>query len=435
MIVLFVHRLVKTSLLELVKLSFFGKLAVQIQPAMSNKLLPTRTSANKNHTLGSLLKPYTVSQLIAAFAAELTSTSNYPRHAKAYVKDCLRKKVPIDGISFSRYTTELAANRISPIRKFVLFYQQIGQPDVIADPPRVRVPPAANELILRYIRQAKNLRGDNSKLTYTKALNAFFVFVDEQQREGAPASLSGQTVSDYVDHLRQNDYSPFTINLYLSAIKQLANWCIQQRSDLGLVEHQLNDLRDVDSVRGLTVERTFYKESLESVEREQLLQSSLPLREMAMLVLLSIEGLRTVELTRLRLSDLDFERHVLHILGKGKNTRKPIRFFAACRQVLQAYLDEEGRWPVGAGQRSEFLFPDLKTYQIRYIVDKQLQRLGLKRQGMSAHSLRHTAGQLLLETGISLEHVQQHLRHETLETTQFYTKKMTQKTYLQQMPE
>ncbi|PRY20394.1 integrase/recombinase XerD [Spirosoma oryzae] len=402
---------------------------------MSHKLLPTSTDASQNQAVGALRKPYTVSQLIAAFTAELTRTSNYPRHARAFVKDCLRKGIAIDGVSFSRFTAELPANRISPIRKFLLFYQQIGQPDVIADPPRVRVPPAANDLILRFIRQAKNLRGDNSKLTYTKALNAFFLFVDEQQQQGLSASLSGQTVSDYVDHLRQNDYSPFTINLYLSAIKQLASWCIQQRAELGLVEHQLNDLRDVDSVRGLAVERTFYKDSLEAVEREQLLAHSLPLRELAMLVLLSVEGLRTVELTRLRLSDLDFERQVLQVLGKGKNTRKPIRFFAACRHVLQAYLVEEGRWPVGAGQRSEFLFSDLKTYQIRYVVDKQLQRLGLKRQGMSAHSLRHTAGQLLLEAGISLEHVQQHLRHETLETTQFYTKKMTQKTYLQQMPD
>jgi len=54
---------------------------------------------------------------------------------------------------------------------------------------------------------------------------------------------------------------------------------------------------------------------------------------------------------------------------------------------------------------------------------------------MSAHSLRHTVGQLLLENGVSLKHVQQHLRHETIETTQFYTKKQTIKSYLKQMPD
>ncbi len=39
------------------------------------------------------------------------------------------------------------------------------------------------------------------------------------------------------------------------------------------------------------------------------------------------------------------------------------------------------------------------------------------------------------DSGISQEHVQQHLRYQTLETTQFYARKMTQKTYLQQMLE
>lgn len=103
---------------------------------------------------------------------------------------------------------------------------------------------------------------------------------------------------------------------------------------------------------------------------------------------------------------------------------------------MQTCLTQTDRWPIQTSRRSELLFPDLRIHQIRYIIDKQLKRHGLKRAGMSAHSLRHTVGQLLLEMGVSLEHVQQqHLRHETIETTQFYTKKQTPKTYLQQMPD
>ncbi|MCY7355893.1 MAG: tyrosine-type recombinase/integrase, partial [Rudanella sp.] len=137
----------------------------------------------------------------------------------------------------------------------------------------------------------------------------------------------------------------------------------------------------------------------------------------------------------LKLGDLDFDRHQLHVLGKGRSTKKAIKFFAACRQVLQTYLEETDRWPIPTGRRGESLFAELKTHQIRYMVDKQLRKHGLKRVGMSAHSLRHTVGQLLLEEGVSLEHVQQNLRHETLETTQFYTKKKTRKTYFEQMPD
>lgn len=378
---------------------------------------------------------YTVSQLITYFAADLPSSSNYPRHARAYLKFCLQKQFSIDGFSFSRYTADLPPNRVSPIRRFLIFYQSIGSPLVIIDPKCTKIPPAANELVLHFIREAKNLRGDHTKETYTKSLNAFFLFVDQQQQTGQQAALNGVTVSDFIQQLKLNNYSAFTINLYLSTIKQLANWCIRKRDELALDANQLNELRDIAEVRGLAIERTFYKDSLESQERDELLTSADSARDGAILALLSLEGLRTVEVTRLRLGDIDINRRQLQVLGKGKHTKKAIKLFATCITYLQAYLTETNQWPIQAGQRNEFLFKDLKTYQIRYIVDKHLNRNGLKREGMSAHSLRHTVGQLLLEKGVSLEHVQQHLRHETIETTQFYTRKQTRKTYFGQMPD
>jgi integrase/recombinase XerC len=385
--------------------------------------------------VGNAATRYTVSQLIRYFASGLPKTSNYPRHARAFVEDCLAHSFAVDTFSVARYTAGLPANRVSPIRKFWQFYQQLGQPLVVADPKQSSLPPAANDLVLRFIRETKTLRGEHSKETYTRALNAFFGYVDEQHQVGNPASLSSLTVADFVAHLKAADYSPFTVNLYLSAVKQMAGWCIRRREELQLTDAQLNDLRDIEAVHGLAVERTFYKESLEVQEREQLLAEAESAKDVAILALLGIEGLRTVEVTRLRLGDLDFERQQLHVLGKGKNTRKAIKFFAACRQPLERYLTETGRWPLPPERRNESVFGELKTHQIRYIVDKHLRQQGLKRKGMSAHSLRHTVGQLLLEAGVTLEHVQQHLRHETMETTQFYTKKQTQRTYLRQMPD
>lgn len=81
-----------------------------------------------------------------------------------------------------------------------------------------------------------------------------------------------------------------------------------------------------------------------------------------------------MEVTRLRLGDIDFSRRELKVLGKGKHTKKAIKLFAACSSYLQAYLEEQGQWPVQASQHPEWLFVDLKTYQIRYIVDKQLRK-------------------------------------------------------------
>jgi integrase/recombinase XerD len=391
--------------------------------------------ANSTTAVGRASTTYTISQVITYFAVDLPASSNYPRHARAYVEFCLSEGFGVDQFSMDRYTAGFPPNRITPVRRFVKFYLALGSPELILDPKKRTIPPAANELVLGFIREAKNLRGDHSKETYTKALNAFFIYVDDQLALDQSASLSGLTVSDFVQYLKDNQYSAFTINLYLSAVKQLSAWCIRRRDILHLTEEQLNALRDIDDVRGLAIERTFYKDSLEADERQQVLGDVETIRDRAVLVLLALEGLRTVELTRLKLGDLDFGRHQLKVLGKGKSTRKVIKFFVGCRTVLQTYLEETNRWPIAQGRQGDYLFDDLKTHQIRYIVDKQLKKYGLKRTGMSAHSLRHTVGQLLLEEGVSLEHVQQHLRHETIETTQFYTKKKTRKTYFQQMPD
>lgn len=395
----------------------------------------TSLSQHREDALGPAQFVYSVSQIIRYFAAGLPSTSNYPRHARAYLDHCITNGYGVDDWSFECYTAGRKPNRITPVRKFVQFYRTQGAPRIVADPPRPKLPPAMNELILLFLREATHLRGDRSKETYTKALNAFFRHVEARQRAGEPASLSGQTVGEWVGCLRDTDYSAFTINLYLSAVKQLARWSIRARERLQLDTDQLNALRDVADVRGLVIPRTFYKDSLDAGERDQLLAAIDHPRDRAIVALLVLEGLRTVEVTRLRRGDLHFSRRLLSVRGKGKDTKEDIKLFDACADYLRGYLESVGNWPLMLTGRGEKLFPDLTTYQIRYIVDKYLRRIGLKRAGLSAHSLRHTTGQLLLEANVELVHVQQHLRHQTLETTQFYTKKRTRQAYFEQLPD
>ena len=371
----------------------------------------------------------TISQVLAYFAAGLAKPGNYPRLVRPYLEFCLANQYPIDRLSLGLFAAGLTPNRISPIRKFLVFYYTHAKPRIIADPPRVsKTIPAANELILGFLTDSTTLRGDESKDTYTKSLNAFFEYLAEEQRQGRPASFNGQTVDRYVAWMKQASLSAFTVNLRLSAIKQLAAWVIKNRQQVGLVPDQVDALRDVAAVRGLTIERKFYKDSLTRSERDRLLDFIDDTADRALIALLVIEGLRTVEVTRLRVSDIDFEREQLWIKGKGKATHKDVHLFPSCAQALRTYLQDVVYWPVLA-QPSKALFANLKTYQIRYRIDKYLTQLGLKRPRMSGHSLRHTTGQLLIQEGIEPIHVQRHLRHELFETTQFYIKKQTEQDY------
>ncbi len=391
-----------------------------------------------------------VGQLLNQFTAWLAKPNaarpgNYPRLTRPFILYCLANRLPITVSSLRIYAGGKAGNQVSPVKKFLLFYQMQGMPTIVPDTPaRKRIPAAANELILGYLAEATHLRGDKTKENYTQALNAFFLYIANEQEAGRPASCSALTIGNYVNDLGARGLSAFTVNFYLSPLKQLTKWVIKNRSRLGLTDAQADDLRDVQAVRGLTIERGFYKDSLDESERDQLLTSIDDPTNRAIVALLVLEGLRTVEVTRLTVGDIEFERGQLLIRGKGKNTKKAIKLFRPCADVLRQYL-QAGSGPfsaapngyAGAGEplRSSALFPDLTTAQIRYRVDKYLKALNLKRPKMSAHSLRHTAGQIMIDKGVEPMWVQRHLRHELFETTQFYIKKQTEKDYFVKMPD
>jgi len=377
----------------------------------------------------------TVSQLINLFTAWLEKPGNYPRLVRPFILYCLANRLDIGVGSLRVYAGGKSGNKVSPVKKFLLFYQMQGMPTILPDPPaRKRIPVAANELILGYLAEATHLRGDKTKENYTQALNAFFLYMADEQEADRAASFSALTIGNYVNDLRARGLSAFTVNFYLSPLKQLTTWVIKNRNRLGLTDGQADDLRDVQAVSGLSIERGFYKDSLDEPERDQLLASIDNPTDRAIVALLVLEGLRTVEVTRLTVGDIEFERGQLQVRGKGKSTKKAIKLFRPCADALRHYL-QSGEGVSAEGPKSTALFPALKTAQIRYRVDKYLKVLDLKRPKMSAHSLRHTAGQIMIDKGVEPMWVQRHLRHELFETTQFYIKKQTEKDYFVKMPD
>ena len=81
----------------------------------------------------------------------------------------------------------------------------------------------------------------------------------------------------------------------------------------------------------------------------------------------------------------------------------------------------------------EKLFPHLTTRMIRYHTQKYLEKAQLKTPRVSAHSLRHTTGQVLLKQGIDPIYVQRHLRHKNFATTQIYVQQQSEKEYFQHL--
>jgi site-specific recombinase XerD len=144
-------------------------------------------------------------------------------------------------------------------------------------------------------------------------------------------------------------------------------------------------------------------------------------RDFAIMTLVARLGLRSVEVARLELRDVDWRAGELVVRGKARRQdRLPLP--AEVGEALVAYL-AWGRAPAGA--RRLFLTCRAPRGPIRAdlvgdVVERACLRAGLPRVG--PHRLRHALAAELLRQGAGLAAISQVLRHQDLATTALYAK-------------
>ena len=153
----------------------------------------------------------------------------------------------------------------------------------------------------------------------------------------------------------------------------------------------------------------------------------LGLRDLAIIEVLYSCGIRVAELAGLNMTDIDFNGHLIKVLGKGNKERiVPIGWKAleAVRNYMEAVLPLRKKAQHIAG-RSVPLFINnrggrLTTRSVGSIIKRYALGCGLIID-ISPHSLRHTFATHLLDGGADLRSVQEMLGHMSLSTTQKYT--------------
>lgn len=123
-------------------------------------------------------------------------------------------------------------------------------------------------------------------------------------------------------------------------------------------------------------------------------------------------GLRISELSGLKLADI--KKGWVQVRGKGNKVRElPLleeleRLVTVYvkERVPKTYLFEKGNAPMNAAQ-------------LRYLLSKLFKNSGLK---VTPHQLRHSFATHLLNNGARIADVSELLGHETMATTQVYTK-------------
>ncbi|MEX2527436.1 MAG: site-specific tyrosine recombinase XerD [Gemmatimonadota bacterium] len=279
-------------------------------------------------------------------------------------------------------------------------------------------------------------------------------------------TASAFRVEWFVDHLAlERGLSPRTVEAYQGDLKRL----IKQLTELGVADpadvthHHLREhvfalkekgLAAASIRRAISCIRTYYEfllsegvvdadptERLESprgskvlprvLSREETVQlleapdsdSRMFWRDRAILETLYATGMRVSEAVGLRLGDLDLTDGFATVMGKGSKERiTPLG--AAARCALRRYLTEvRPAMDRGKAQGRVFLNvrgSPLSRVAVWTLVKETAQRAGLP-EGISPHTLRHTAATHLLEGGADLAMVQELLGHADIATTQIYT--------------
>jgi integrase/recombinase XerC len=148
-------------------------------------------------------------------------------------------------------------------------------------------------------------------------------------------------------------------------------------------------------------------------------------RDTAILRLLHDLALRRGELVSLDLSDVEFEKSRIAVIGKGKDEKEflslPIETTLVLKKWIDTRGDDSGALFTSLDRRTTGLVRRITGRAIHLIVKKLGKEIGINTR---PHGIRHTAiTQALItaqENGIPLEEVMQFSRHKDLSTIMVY---------------
>jgi integrase len=287
-------------------------------------------------------------------------------------------------------------------------------------------------------------RSENTRAAYYRDLVDFCRTVFNAEPERALRRFfsldevgAGIKVTQFKQMLRERGLSPASINRKLSALRAF----IDHARRRGIINWRIKDLIKGEKQRTDPKERI--RQHLPAVTVEGIAEALrkvlgvLPdkglqaLRDKTIIALMALHGLRRVEVARLSLSDLIDEPDgilALRVWGKGDKFRV-IKLVAETTKLLKRYLAALRRAKIepkqdalgvpvfvslrkGKGKR-------LTLTQLNNIVDAALAKAGIKRKGLSCHSLRHCFG-TLAATSVPIPDLAAYLGHSNIATTGLY---------------
>ena len=251
----------------------------------------------------------------------------------------------------------------------------------------------------------------NTVSSYKNDISSFSSWCDKEHLDRL--KITDLNLNNYISNLFSIGLKSSSINRKISSIKHFY---------LFLLKKKVIKNSPADEITTPKQEK-YLPTSMSEDEVESLLgspKSSIKIerRDKAMIEILYATGMRITELVNLKLTDIDFNRSVLKVFGKGSKERL-VPYGEKAAEALRIYLEDRKTLD------SKDVFLSNRGTRITRGAFWQRIKIYIKRENLklsiSPHTLRHAFATHLLNRGADLRSVQILLGHSDLSTTQIYT--------------
>ena len=254
--------------------------------------------------------------------------------------------------------------------------------------------------------------------SYNKAVKSFFSYL-KQKNITCPTR---NDIINFRDTLLTN-HTPATTRLYLTATKMFIKWLASKGLCSNFADNVKNAGRaeDFHSRDALTVEEgklvinSFSGEDIKSI------------RDKCIMALMMTAGLRSIEVVRLNVGDIErrYGKIFLGVHGKGRAGKvDKVQISPKIKFLLDKYLNLRGTVrqsdPLFVAISNRNFGQRLQTQTVSRLAKKSFRTVGIDSPKITCHSCRHTFATVVLENGVDISKVQRALRHRSPLTTEIY---------------
>ncbi len=252
----------------------------------------------------------------------------------------------------------------------------------------------------------------NTVKAYETDIKGFIKWINKNNKQSL-LNIKESSVNRYISYLFSLKLKSSSVNRKISSLKSFYLFLLKKK----LIRY--SPFSEVISPK----QEKYLPASMSESEVEKLLNSpdaskDIEQRDKAMIEMLYATGMRISELVNLKITDIDMNRSVIKVMGKGSKERL-IPFGESASEALFNYLKTR------KDSSSKEVFISNRGRKITRVAFWQRIKVYLLRENLkisiSPHTLRHAFATHLLNRGADLRSVQLLLGHSDLSTTQIYT--------------